>query len=449
MTQPKSAKTATAKKRAQRRTSVARKGKGTPAPIPTLASTQEAAAKASPPPSPDTSGLPPYETIALVLQGGGALGAYQAGVFEGLEEAHISLSCLAGISIGSLNIAIIAGNPPETRLERLREFWETICQANLGLMMDPFIEQTLFNVNDMLRQSIGAYHAGAALVAGQNGFFRPRFPPPSNFIPGDPDVASFYDTSELKSTLERLCDFDRINARLQQVLVGAVNVRTGNMVYFDNSRMSLRPEHFMASGALPPAFAPVEIDGEYYWDGGLVSNTPLLQILESRPLRDTLAFQVDLWSARGRVPGSMSEVYDRMKDIRYSSRTRMITDQLRWSQYLRHMLGNLLEEIPPELRAHDAWCRIAQDLASNKRYNVIHLIYRNKPYERHYKDFQFGLASMRQHWNSGLEDIRKTLAQPDRLAMPENESGFVTHDIHREEIEQLMGAAERTAQGAS
>jgi NTE family protein len=449
MTQTKPVKAAPRKNRVEGRAASARQAKKAPAPIPTLASTQEAAAKASPPPTADTSGLPPYETVALVLQGGGALGAYQAGVFQGLEEAGISLSCLAGISIGSLNIAVIAGNPPETRLARLREFWETICQSNLGLTMDPFIEQTLFNVNDMLRQSIGAAHASAALLAGQQGFFQPRFPPPSNYIPGDPDIASFYDTAALKSTLERLCDFDRINAREQHVLVGAVNVRTGNMVYFDNSRITLEPEHFMASGALPPAFAPVEIDGEYYWDGGLVSNTPLLQILESRPLRDTLAFQVDLWSARGRVPGSMSEVYDRMKDIRYSSRTRMITDQLRWSQYLRHMLGNLLEEIPPELRAHDAWCRIAQDLASNKRYNIIHLIYRNKPYERHYKDFQFGLASMRQHWNSGLDDIRLTLSQPDQLAMPENESGFVTHDIHREEIERLMSATERTTQGAS
>jgi NTE family protein len=419
------------------------------APIPTLARTQEAAARTSPLPGNEMAGLPPYETVALVLQGGGALGAYQAGVFQGLEEAGISLSWLAGVSIGSLNIAIIAGNPPETRLARLREFWETICQPNAGLTMDPFIEQTLFNVNDTLRQSLSAYHAGTALLFGQNGFFRPRFPPPPTHTPGDPGVASFYDTTALQTTLERLCDFDRINSRTQQVSVGAVNVRTGNLVNFDNTRDTLRAEHFIASGALPPAFAPVEIDGEHYWDGGLVSNTPLLQVLESRPLRDTLAFQVDLWSARGRVPGNMSEVYDRMKDIRYSSRTRTMTEHLRWTQYLRHMLANLLEEIPPERREDDAWCRIAQDLASNKRYNVVHLIYRNESYERHYKDFQFGPTTMRQHWNSGLEDIRSTLAEPERLAMPENASGFVTHDVHREEIEQLMEAAKRAAQGAS
>src|SRR5690606_39003031 len=175
----------------------------------------------------------------------------------------------------------------------------------------------------------------------------------------------------------------------------------------------------------------------------------LTQVLESRPLRDTLVFQVDLWSARGQVPVNMSEVSDRMKDIRYSSRTRLITEQLRWTQYLRHILQHLLEDIPPDIRASDPYCRIAQDLACSKRYNVIHLIYRNRPYAQHYKDFQFGLATMREHWTSGLDDIRRTLAEPERLAMPENASGFVTHDIHREEIEQLMEKVASKASGAS
>src|SRR5690606_34709539 len=158
--------------------------------------------------------------------------------------------------------------------------------------------------------------------------------------------ASYYDTSALKTTLERLCDFDRINAGIQQVSVGAVNVRNGNFVYFDNTKTTLRAEHFMASGALPPAFAAVEIDGEFYWDGGLVSNTPLAQVLESRPLRDTLVFQVDLWSARGQPPTNMSEVSDRVKDIQYSSRTRLVTDQLHRTQALRHTLLRMLEDIP-------------------------------------------------------------------------------------------------------
>ncbi|MCC2597680.1 patatin-like phospholipase family protein [Pusillimonas sp. MFBS29] len=385
--------------------------------------------------------MPPYETIALVLQGGGALGAYQAGVFQGLHEAGIEPGYLSGISIGALNTAIIAGNPPEARVARLKEFWETICQPNFGLSMNPFVEQSLFNLNDPMRQTISAWHAGSALLNGQKGFFQPRFPPAPQNMPGDPRSASYYDTSALKDTLERLCDFDRINAQTQHVSVGAVNVRNGNLVYFDNFKIQLRAEHFMASGALPPAFAAVEIDGEYYWDGGLVSNTPLTEILDSRPLRDTLVFQVDLWSARGSVPSNMSEVSDRIKDIRYSSRTRMVTDQLRWSQYLRHMLQHILDDLPEEARASNPYFPIAQDLACSKRYNVIHLIYRNQAYEKHYKDFEFGLATMRGHWDSGLRDIRHTLDNPDRLAMPENASGFVTHDIHREDLEQLMDIA--------
>ncbi|HEY9278746.1 MAG TPA: DUF3734 domain-containing protein [Eoetvoesiella sp.] len=385
-----------------------------------------------------TPALPPYETIALVLQGGGALGAYQAGVYQGLAEAGIEPNCLSGISVGALNIAILAGNAPKDRVARLSEFWETICQPNWGMPTPPFIEQSLFNLNDAVRQAISAFSATSAVFNGQKGFFRPRFPAATQFGPGRPDTASYYDTHELKSTLERLCDFDRINSGELQVSVGAVNVRTGNFTYFDNSKIPLRAEHFMASGALPPAFAAVEIDGEFYWDGGLVSNTPLAYVLESRPLKDTLAFQVDLWSARGQVPTNLSEVSDRIKEIQYSSRTRYITEQLRWTQHLRHVLLHMLNDIPEEVRANDPYYKMAQDLAVSKRYNVIHLIYRDQPYENHYKDFQFGLSTMRAHWSSGLNDIQQTLENPGYLAMPENISGFVTHDVHRDEIEKTM-----------
>jgi NTE family protein len=387
-------------------------------------------------------GLPPYQTVALVLQGGGALGAYQAGVFQGLQEAGIEPGCLSGISIGALNVAIIAGNPPETRLARLTEFWETICQPNSGMALHPFVEQSLFNLNDTVRQTMSAIHAASAMFDGQKGFFRPRFPPAPTILPGNPNTASYYDTSALKATLERLCDFDRINSGAHHVSVGAVNVRTGNFIYFDNTKIKLRAEHFMASGALPPAFAAVEIDGEFFWDGGLVSNTPLAQVLETRPLRDTLVFQVDLWSARGAVPSNMSEVSDRVKDIQYSSRTRLVTDQLRHTQALRHMLLRMLEDIPAELRSQGHYAQLAEGLSSSKRYNVIHLIYRNKPYEAHYKDYQFGLATMRAHWESGLEDIRHTLSDPQRLEMPDNAAGFITHDVHQEELElRMRGAA--------
>ncbi|MEO6960181.1 MAG: patatin-like phospholipase family protein [Burkholderiaceae bacterium] len=382
--------------------------------------------------------LPPYETVALVLQGGGALGAYQAGVYQGLTDAGIKPNYLSGISIGALNIAIIAGNAPRRRIERLTEFWETICEPNFGYPVNAFAEQSFFDLNDATRRSMSTLSAASAIVNGQKGFFSPRFPPTSSWVSGSPAAASYYDTSALKDTLERLCDFDRINSAEQHVSVGAVHVSTGNLVYFDNTRTSLRAEHFMASGALPPAFPAVEINGEYYWDGGLVSNTPLSHVLESRPFKDTLAFQVDLWSARGRAPTNMSEVSDRMKAIQYSSRTRLITDQVRLMQNMRHLLQYMQESLPPEKRGKGPYSKIAEDLACGKRYNVVHLIYHGQPYENQYRDFQFGLATMRERWASGLKDIQETLSDPARLAMPDNISGFITHDVHRERIDESM-----------
>ena len=389
--------------------------------------------------------LPPYETIALVLQGGGALGAYQGGVFQGLQEAGIPLTRLAGISIGALNTAIIAGNPPEKRLERLREFWETICQPNSPIGALPaWIEQSLFNTNDTAtKQFLGHMNAGRAIWDGQNGFFRRRTAVPiMPFVHFEPEQTSYYDISPLKATLERLCDFDRINESELHVSVGAVNVRTGNMVYFDNREQTLRPEHFMASGALPPAFPPVEIDGEYYWDGALVSNTPLGHVLQQRPMQDTLAFQVDLWSARGAAPTNMSEVSDRMQDIQYSSRTRYVTDHFRHSLEMRHLLWRMLQDIPEELRNRADYAELAEAVSTAKCYNVIHLIFKNQPHDLHYKDYQFGRAAMREHWEHGLIDIRDTLSDPSRLAMPDRDIGFATHDVHRERIEARMGVSD-------
>lgn len=372
-----------------------------------------------------------WETVALTLQGGGALGAYQAGVYEGLFEAGIAPNWIAGISIGALNTALIAGNAPEHRVARLREFWETICQPAWSPPLPAFIEHALFNSGDAVRKSFTALQAAGAVIEGQKGFFTPRFPPPLPTAAGEPGKASYYDTTPLKATLERLCDFDRINSREIRVSVGAVNVGTGNFVYFDNSTTTLRPEHFIASGALPPGFAAVEIDGEYYWDGGLMSNTPLYEVIQTTPRRDTLAFQVDLWSARGPVPDNITDVQGRMKDIQYSSRTRMVTDMLQRSQRFRHVLREVLERVAPEHR-QDRWIELADELSCSKKYNVIHLIYRHKEYEGHFKDFQFGISTMREHWTSGLQDIRASLGQPGWLDKPDNDSGFVTHDIHRD-----------------
>jgi NTE family protein len=374
--------------------------------------------------------LPDDQTVALLLQGGGALGAYQAGVFEGLHEVGIQPNWIAGISIGALNAAIIAGNAPEHRVLRLREFWDTICRPAFGMPIPSAMEYALFSLPENFRQNFMALQAASAVFNGQKGFFKPRFPMPFPGMESDPGAISYYDTAPLKETLERLCDFDRINAKETRVSVGAVNVRTGNFAYFDNTRMTLKPEHFMASGALPPGFAAVEIEGEYYWDGGVVSNTPLYEVISNSNRRDTLAFQVDLWSAKGLVPNTLDEVNGRIKDIQYSSRTRLVTDLLQQDLRFRNLIRQLLDAVPakqiqPEL--YETACKIADD----RRYNIIHLVYRDKEYEGSYKDYQFGPSSMREHWEAGLSDMRQTLEHRDWLEMPTNDLGFVTHDICR------------------
>lgn len=375
--------------------------------------------------------LAEYELIALVLQGGGALGSYQAGVYEGLAAARIEPDWVAGISIGALNAALIAGNPPERRVEQMRGFWQSICQH-------PFLPPTPVDGGlaavwpPPLREALDVWEASRAIIEGQNGFFTPRlFPWPPPFH-GKPDSVSFYDTSPMRDTLEKFADFERINdTRLMRVSVGAVNVRNGNFEYFDNTRMTLRPEHFMASGALPPGFAAVEIDGEYYWDGGLVSNTPLYHVLTSETRKDTLVFQVDLWSARGDAPRDLVEVAIRQKEIQYSSRTRMITEYMETTQKYRRLVQELMALVPAE--EHDnPWFRRALAASSDRRFNVIHLIYKDKgDHQAHYMDYQFGPIAMHNHWRKGLDDIRQTLAHDDWFDLPPADEPFVTHDMHR------------------
>ncbi|MGW1423414.1 DUF3734 domain-containing protein [Bradyrhizobium manausense] len=370
----------------------------------------------------------PYDVVALVLQGGGALGAYQAGVYEGLHEAGIRPNWLAGISIGALNTAIIAGSPEGERVRRLREFWETICAFSIEWPAGEGLANALpfaFDITSIRN----ALAAARALVQGQPGFFKPRFPSPL-WSPFSGNAAtSFYDTAPLQQTLERFVDFDRLNSGEMRVSVGAVNVRTGNLIYFDTDERRLGPKHFMASGALPPGFPAVEIEGEHYWDGGVVSNTPLSRVLSGEP-RDTLTFQIDLWSARGRVPYDMMEVSSRQKDIQYSSRTRNVTDQVLRMQKMRRALQRTIEKLP-EAEKRDPEIRDIAEMARERAYNIVHLIYQTKIHEGHSRDYEFGLSAMRAHWQSGLDDIRRTLADPRRLDPPSPDLGIVTHDVHR------------------
>ncbi len=367
---------------------------------------------------------PPFECIALLLQGGGALGAYQAGVYEALAEADLHPDWIAGISIGAINGALIAGNAPEARVDKLRAFWERVTAK-------PYCDwsERLFQAkNDAARQWQNQISANLALVSGASGFFAPRFPVPWLHPPGSTEATSFYDTSNLRPTLEQLIDFDRINSDRMRLSVGAVNVRSGNFVYFDTTTHTIGPEHIMASAALPPGFPAVEIEGEHYWDGGSVSNTPLQWIVDSRPGRDTLAFQVDLWNARGELPRAMAEVSTRQKEIQYSSRTRAGTDNFKYIQRMRRAMADLFEKLPEELQ-NGPEAQLLQAVADPKVYNIVHLIYRAKNYEGHSKDYDFSRASMQEHWRAGYHDAIRTLRHPEVLERPTNHEGVFTFDL--------------------
>lgn len=365
---------------------------------------------------------PPFECIALLLQGGGALGAYQAGVYESLAEANLHPNWVAGISIGAINAALIAGNAPEVRVAKLRSFWQTIAKDPVPgwLLPEP--------LGDFQRSLASNWHANVAAMFGAPGMFSPRMLHPFLQHAGTPEAISYYDTSALKGTLERFVDFNRINAREMRFSVGAVNVATGNFVYFDNSTHAIRPEHVMASGALPPGFPPIEIEGEYYWDGGLVSNTPLQWVLECPERRDTLAFQVDLWNARGSVPRTLPEVVTRQKEIQYSSRTRANSDRFRHEQKLRNALADLLAKLPDDLRHSPEW-KLLQPESDGKVYSIIQLIYRSKDHEGGSKDYEFSRRTMEEHWVAGYNDTIRTLRHPEVLKRPTGPDEVFTFDL--------------------
>ncbi len=370
----------------------------------------------------------PFECVALLLQGGGALGAYQAGVYEALAETGLHPDWVVGISIGAINAAIIAGNAPERRVDKLREFWEGITAPSIGFDADVV---GLLERGDAARMLANQVSAAIVASAGTPGFFRPRIPNPWFHPPGTIEATSYYDTRPLKATLERVVDFDRVNSidKDTRLSLGAVNVRSGNMVYFDSATQVIGPEHVMASGALPPGFPAIEIEGEYYWDGGLISNTPLQWIVTNQQLPDALVFQVDLWSARGEFPRNLAEVATRQKEIQYSSRTRAFTDFIKRLHKVGYSVAALLEQLPEELtRSEEA--KFLASIARRRAYNLVHLIYRPRGYEGDSKDYEFSRLSMVEHWRSGYYDAVRTLRHPEVLERSGNgEAALATFDF--------------------
>jgi len=355
------------------------------------------------------------KAVALVLQGGGALGSYQAGVYEALSTSEYLPDWVAGISIGAINAAIIAGNAPEHRVERLREFWHMVTHPTALWPTAPV---------GPLREAQMRSSALAALLFGQPGFFAPRVAP--WWLGAEP--TSYYDTGALKSTLERLVDFDRINAREIRFSVGAVNVRTSQLAYFDNAEIVIRPEHVMASAALPPGFPAIEIDGELYWDGALVSNTPLQYVIDYVPRRSRLSFQVDLFETHGDAPRSLEAVCERDKDIRYSSRTRTATEMLRAIHDVRHNINNLWDKLPQALK-REKEARFLYNFGCVTTMDIVQLIYRPAELQGSAKDYEFGRGTMEARWNQGFADAQATLLASPWLAPMPSEVGARTFDV--------------------
>jgi NTE family protein len=353
--------------------------------------------------------LPLPDEVALVLQGGGALGAYQAGVIQGLEEKGIEVDWVAGISIGAINAAIFCGNPPEQRVAKLRGFWEKVTAALPAL---PFA-----GGGDEWREWMHMLSAGFVAVQGVPGFFTPRLLTPALAPAKSVQATSFYDNSPLIATLNEFVDWDLLNDGPVRLSVGAVNVETGNFRYFDTRgrrRDRIDARHIMASGALPPGLPPVEIDGEWWWDGGIVSNTPLQHVLDHQKA-DLLVFQVDLFPARGERPATIMDVYSREKDIRYSSRTRQVTDQLIRLRKEREAIRKVLDKLPPDLRQDEDVAKLAE-MAAEHAVNVVHLIYRKHGWEGGVRDFEFSRATMEHHWTEGLAAIAETMRHDSLLA---------------------------------
>ncbi|MGB7224205.1 MAG: DUF3734 domain-containing protein [Bradyrhizobium sp.] len=382
------------------------------------------------PANPAPATTPAKAQRVLVLQGGGALGSYQAGAYQALCRSDFEPNWIAGISIGAINAAIIAGNEPAKRVARLKEFWEMVSSGS------PWVPVPITK-GDRERSLYNETSAAVIATFGTPGFFTPRIPPAPLWPKGSPEAQSYYDTAPLRRTLERLVDFDRINDLKCRLSVGAVGVTSGNLKYFDNvefNKLGKRfgPEHVMASGALPPGFPSVVIDGEHYWDGGIASNTPLDYVLDRETTNDLLIFQIDLFSARGPLPETMLEAAEREKDIRYSSRTRMATDKNRQIHNARKAVRDLIEKLPGDLK-DDPSVTYLREAAKENTVTVVHLIYRSKNYETSSKDYDFSHVALVEHWDAGVRDVHRSMQHKDWLERPQSGESMVTYDLSDEE----------------
>jgi NTE family protein len=358
----------------------------------------------------------PAEQVVLVLQGGGALGAYQAGVYQGLHEAGVEPTWVVGTSIGAINAALICGNKPGDRLGKLKDFW-----SRVGYERRPddawwwsALTGPWSNLNTMLK--------------GIPGFF--ELNPQASWGPRaelGADRAAFYSTEPLKATLSELVDLDYINGRHTRLTVGAVNVRSGDMKYFDCRHMRIGLEHIMASGALPPAFPAVRVEGEPYWDGGVYSNTPIEVVLDDQPRRDSLIFAVNVWQPHGSEPMTIWQVMNRHKDIQYASRAKSHLTRQQQIHRLRHII-NWLGTRLPQAERDDPTVREMTAHGCKTTMHVVNLLAPRLENEDHTKDIDFANSSIRTRWQAGLADAQRAVAAAPWRREADPLEGVIVHD---------------------
>jgi NTE family protein len=359
--------------------------------------------------------------VVLVLQGGGALGAYQAGVFQAMHEHGLAPDWIVGTSIGAINAAILAGNPHETRLARLKEFWEGIAHRD---------SYDMRRLPDAQRRSNILLQTWDTLLRGVPGFFRPRLMSP--FAAGlavDPEQASFYSTDELGDTLNRLIDFDYLNAPGGiRLTINALKVTCGSLRSFDNRQLNINADHVRASGALPPGFPPVRIDGDLYWDGGLYSNTPLETVLDDNEHVDTLCFMVDLWNADGEEPTTLDEVQTRQKDVTFASRSKRHLDDYVATHKLQQKLRELYLQLPEQARTAQGAEDLAQ-LGVGSTLHVVRLAYAGRDWNMAAKDINFSKGSIEWRWDQGYQDALRALKAAGWLGFVTEDTPLVVHEL--------------------
>jgi NTE family protein len=371
----------------------------------------------------------PFERVALVLQGGGALGAYQGGVYQAIHEAGIQVDWISGTSIGGINGALIAGNPADRRVDRLREFWEAVTEPPIRIPNIPWFGELPWDGNGQARYWINRMSAFATMFHGAPNFFTPRPFPPVSAAAEKPDLVSYYDTSPLQATLGRLVDFDLINAKPLRFSVGATNVRTGVPVHFDNLQAPIRAAHVMASASLPPGFPPTEIDGEYYWDGGVVSNSPMQYVIDDRPRYTALVFQVDLWDANGEVPLDIPSANLRALEIHSASRLNITLEQYKKMHKFRYALARFLDQLPEASQSDPDVQFLAQEARVNVA-TVVQLKYQSNKYETAGKTFEFSRDAMKEHWQAGYDDTKIALGEPRVFELPHVSEAARIFDVH-------------------